>query len=261
MDIELICNTCDAELFANVRENSARPLPWLKLKGVHNGHACLVGGGPSLIDHLPALRQRIAHGQQVFALNGAAKFLNDQGIVPDGQIILDARPQNLDLIGRAHTHYFASQVNPALYEHPKARNVVLWHHAGEGIDAHLPDYDDSYTLIGGAPSVGLAALCLTYALGFRFMHLFGYDSSHRADEGHAFAQPQNDRDPLCKVTVDGETFTSSLTMAGQAEKFPELCDALIDHGCTITIESDGLIAAVVQETKRANLKQLLATEG
>ena len=90
MDVKLICNTPDEDLFGAVAINSRRDLPWVRSEGAREGHACLVGGGPSLADTLPSLERRIRLGQTVFALNGAAKYLNDHGIVPDHQVILDA---------------------------------------------------------------------------------------------------------------------------------------------------------------------------
>lgn len=241
MDFKLTCNTPDEVLFAHVRQNSAGPYPWVSQKGAHAGHVCLVGGGPSLADNLASLRARIRHGQQVFALNGACRFLNEHEIVPDAQIVMDARPGQLGLLGKAHAHYLASQVDPELFE--AVKSPILWHHAAEGMDEVVP-VDRTHALIGGSPSVGLAAMCLAYALGYRNIHLYGYDSSHKDGAGHAYAQAD---DPLCKVELGGKTFVSTLTMAGQADNFPNLCASLNEAGCTITYDGAGLMAEVVYQ--------------
>ena len=249
MNIEITCNTDDAVLLANVQTNSRLPLRWVKSLPAHDGHAIIVGGGPSLSDYLPTIRKRIELGQKVFALNGAAKFLNRHGIIPDYQVMLDARPENIGLLGEAKEYLLASQCDPALVE--AVSPVTLWH-AIDGDDNKVPDedYDDSYALIGGGTVVGLSSMALVYTLGYRKLHLFGYDSSHRETEGHAYAQPLNAKDPVCKVTVGGKTFTSSLAMAAQAERFPDVCNNLIDAGCVITVDADGLIMAVVEEMRR-----------
>lgn len=248
MQIEITCNTEDAALLANVQENSRLPLRWVKSLPAHDGHAIIVGGGPSVSDYLPSIRQRIAHGQTVFALNGAARFLSQSGILADYQVMLDARPENIELLGPAKAHLLASQCHPSLFA--SVSNATLWHPCMEGVDELLPDYDDSYALIGGGTVVGLSAMALAYTLGYRNLHLYGYDSSHRESAGHAYAQPLNTGDPMCKVTLGGKTFTSSLAMAAQAERFPVLCNSLIDLGCTITVDGDGLIMAVVEEMRR-----------
>ena len=245
MDVKLTCNTPNEDLFGAVAINSRRDLPWVRSEGAREGHACLVGGGPSLADTLPSLERRIRLGQTVFALNGAAKYLNDHGIVPDHQVILDARPENAHLIGRARNYLLASQVHPNVFDAVPAKHTMLWHHATEGITSHVPDLDEFY--IGGSHSVGLASMCLVYAMGYRNLHLYGYDSSHRATTGHAYAQ-QNDG--VYEYAFNGKTFLTTLTMASQAELFPEIADALIDAGCIITVDGDGLIREVVAAMKQ-----------
>jgi hypothetical protein len=247
MDIQILCNTPDEELFANVRANSAACQKWVKSSWAHDKHAVIVGGGPSIHEYLPSILKRYEHGQTIFALNGAARFLNLNGLIPDYQVILDARPDNVDLVATADDYLFASQCDPALFE--AVDNVTLWHPCVEGLDEELPDYDDEYALIGGGTTVGLSAMCLAYAMGYRTLHLYGYDSSHRNTMGHAYSQNLNNKDILCKVTMGGRVFTSSLTMARQAELFPEVCNNLIDLGCLITVDGDGLIMAVMDEMR------------
>lgn len=250
MDIQILCNTDDDTLFAHIEANSRIYPHWLGMSEAHDGHAVIVGGGPSLPDHLESIRKRHELGQKIFALNGAAKFLNIHGIKPDYQVILDARADNTNLVHNAKQHLIASQVHPhvlAMIDKP-----VLWHPAIEDIEKHLPEHDADYALIGGGTTVGLSAMCLAYTMGYRKLHLYGYDSSHRGPMGHAYKQPQNAGDIMCKVTIGGKIFNSSLTMARQAELFPEVCNNLIDLGCIITVDSDGLIMAVMEEMRRAS---------
>lgn len=245
MQIEIICNTPDEVLFHNISTNSLTHDKWVRKEAAHDGHAVIVGGGPSLIDTLPLIRKRYELGQQIFALNGAASFLNDHGITPDYQVILDAREETADLVDNAHAHLVASQCHPSvLAELPDA---ILWHPVIDNICDNIPDHNDSYALVGGGTTVGLSSMALAYTLGFRKLHLFGFDSSHRDTYGHAYRQKMNDRDVLCKVTHGDRVFTSSLAMARQAEIFPQVCNNLVDLGCIITVDGDGLIRAVVDD--------------
>lgn len=82
MQIELICNTDDSALFSNVSVNSRAQKKRVKEVPAHDGHAVIVGGGPSLTEFLPTIRKRQELGQKVFALNGSARFLNANGIIP-----------------------------------------------------------------------------------------------------------------------------------------------------------------------------------
>lgn len=258
MDIEITCNTDDEALFANVRENAGAVARWLQEIPAHDGHAVIVGGGPSVAEFLPSILKRRQYGQTIFALNGAARFLNANGVVPDYQVLLDARPDNIDLLAAADEYLIASQCDPAVVD--AVGDPILWHPAMDNIVEHLPAHSDSYVLVGGGTTVGLSAMCLAYAMGYRCLHLYGFDSSHRDAMGHAYQQPMNDRDILCKVTLGGKTFTSSLTMARQAELFPHVCNNLIDLGCTITVDGDGLIMEVMNQMRLNAAKEMTEAE-
>jgi SAM-dependent methyltransferase len=241
MQIETTVNVSDDVLFGNIFNNARLPLKWVKELSNHDDHAVIVGGGESVKDWIEEIKWRQSIGQTVFALNNAAKFLESHGIIPDHQILLDARESNISFVNHANHHYIASQCHPSLFE--TAENVTLWHQHYpdnmERFDASLPEYDDDYALIGGGTTVGLSALSLCYTLGYRTLHLYGYDSSYN-ENLHAY--PQSDPQAVnCEVTVAGKKFKSTLAMAQQAELFPKMSDLLLDLGCLITIRGEGLL--------------------
>lgn len=242
MEIETVCNTSDDVLFANVETNSKRAIPWVRSVEAHEGQAVLVGGGPSAADWLDEIRWRKSIGQTIFAMNAAAKFLAENGIEADFQVIVDARDHNLAFLGHAKHHLLASQVHPSLFD--AAKGVTLWHQEYpqdmERFDACLPENRPAHTLIGGGTTVGLSAMVLAYALGYRKLHLYGFDSSYRDEATHVYKQADPQRVD-CVATVGGKKFRTSLAMAKQAELFPQLSDSLIDLGCIITIRGDGLL--------------------
>jgi SAM-dependent methyltransferase len=240
LPVHLICNTSDEVIYSNIRANSALPgKKWIKLEEAHDGIAVLCGSGPSLADTLDDIRALAAKGAKVFAMNGAAKFLADNGILPNYQVMIDARIETAELIGPAKEHLFASQVDPECFRRvPDAR---LWHLQVGNIENEFPEYSDDYCLIGGAASVGNTATCLAYAMGYRNLQIFGYDSSHRDGKGHAFRQPLNDGDPCASVRFNGKDYIASLTMKLQAEKFQETSKALKDMGCRIEVHGSGLL--------------------
>lgn len=239
LPIQVVCNTSSDLIKENIHINSRLKADWLRLEDAHDGVAVLCGSGPSLKADLHRLWKMQADGAKIFAMNGAAQYLYDHGITPDYQCILDAREETATLIGPAKEHLFASQVHPTCFtKQPSAR---LWHLQVEGIDEELPEYDRSYCLIGGAASVGNTATCLAYAMGYRDLQIFGYDSSHHDGSGHAFHQAMNDGDPCASVRFNGKDYICSLTMKLQAEKFQETSHALMAEGCKITVHGFGLL--------------------
>lgn len=251
----IACNTGDVGLFSNVESACARGLPDLEAILDTKPPAIIVGGGPSLASTLESIRQMQLHGGVVFALNNAAKYLVENGIPVDYQIILDARSTNVAFLEKAWAKQLllASQCHPSLFD--KAQELsyptILWHPVIEGIVNHIPK--KSPLLIGGGLTVGLSGMCVIYTLGYRQMHLFGYDSCHSEELHHAYSQPENDVDELTTVAVDGRVFKCTVTMAAQANSFQKVSEMLADLDCEIHVYGDGLIphiARCMTEEKR-----------
>jgi hypothetical protein len=243
LPVHVICNTPEDDLHRNIKANSARPRQmmrrWVKSEDPHHGVAVLVGSGPSMADNLDAIRQHLADGATIFAMNGAAAFLASRGIMPDYQVMIDPREETKQLVGPALDHLIASQCHPSIFEAvPHAR---LYHLQIEGIDDDLPTYPHPFALVGGAASVGNTSTVLAYVLGYRELHLYGYDSSHRDTQSHAFRQPMNVGEPNCVVMWNGKTYRTSLTMKLQAEKAQDTLRLLEAEGVKVFVHGTGLL--------------------
>ena len=240
---KLVCNTTDEMLLANIRANSSTDREWLAIQPENELTAILCGSGASLADNLDEIKRLQKDFGIVFAMNGASKFLNDNGIIPSYQVIVDARPQTASLVDtKAWKHLFASQVDPKCFE--LMPDAILWHQEIGDITNGLPEYHKDYALIGGGVSVGISAMCIAYTMGFRKIKCFGYDSSHRDNESHAFRQAMNDMEPLTTIRSNGKTYLCSFTMKQQAHKFQETAKALMDAGCKIDVIGDGLLPSI-----------------
>ena len=247
--VTLTCNTSDELLIANIKANSTVDKEWLAIEPENDRKAILVGSGPSLADNLDKIKELAEDGTAtIFAMNGAAKFLVENGIIPYYQVIVDAREKTADLIEpKAWKHLFASQVDPKCFQ--IVPDAILWHQEIGNIVDYLPEYGKDYALIGGASAVGNSALCVAYTLGYRKMYCFGYDSSHRGVEGHAFDQPMNAEEPLTSVRFQGKEYVCSYTMKSQAHKFQYTAKELQNYGCTIEVFGDGLLPAIWNSPK------------
>jgi len=239
LPIHVICNTDDEVINDNIRINSRRPGKWQQLEAEHYRKAILCGSGPSLADNVNKIRQWQEEGGVVFAMNGAAKFLFERGVLADYQVMIDAREETADLVGPAKQHLIASQCHPKCFE--KAPNAIVWHLQIEGIDELLPEYKDDYCLIGGAASVGNTATCLAYAMGYRQLEIYGYDSSNKGESSHSFHQKMNDGEPMASVRFGGKDYICSLTMKLQAEKFMDTARILMSYGVKINVHGYGLL--------------------
>jgi hypothetical protein len=257
MPVLVVCNTPDEEIERNIRVNSERSLPWLRMHPKHDQVAIMVGGGPSLVSHLYDILRWQEQGAVIFAMNGASQFLRNYGIVVDYQVIADAKPETASLVdpGASH-HLIASQCDPATVE--ATARTTLWHLTSEeDMERMFPPERvaaGGYALIGGGVTVGNSALCAAYTLGYRTFEIYGYDSSHQGDASHAYEQHMNKFLPTVDVEWGGKTYKSSLAMKIQAERFQMTGKALINEGCTLRVHGDGLLPAM-WNSKPENLSE------
>lgn len=245
-------NMPSALALANVDINSARDLPWVVPAEAHDRVAVIVGGGPSLKNDLPIIRGHMFAGHEVVALNNAANFLNQHDIVPDVQFILDPRPENIRFVKDmpAKGYILASQCDPSLFDYLNGKSITVLQPAIEGIYDHIPK---TATVVSCGKTAGHAILNASFALGYREVHLYGYDSSD-ADDGNAHAYDQHETDPekqRVEVMVAGKRFRSSYAMYVQAQMFESLALMLSDLGMIIHVHGDGLLPTIAREMTKA----------
>lgn len=241
--VTLLCNTDDAVRKHNIAVNSRQQLPWLNAVPAHCGVAVLCGSGPSIRDHANEIAELKEHGATVFALNGAALWLNELGLVPDYQVMIDARRENMSLLGDAHHYLMASQCHPDVVDE-EPFDTTLVHMLWEHLDECLPDdeCERDYTVVGCGASVGIVATFIAYAMGYRKLELYGYDSSHKTlAESHVRRQEMNDGEPCAQVVFGGKTYLASLVMKQQAEQFATVRHALNELGVSVNVHGTGLL--------------------
>jgi len=252
-------NTPDDVIFHQIDINSARALSWIEPREAHDGVAVIVGGGPSLKKSIAMLQGHANVGHTIFALNNTANFLNQHNIRPNVQLIVDPRPENLSFVKDrpASSYILSSQCHPSLFDALEGEAIAVLQLAIEGIYNHIPK---TATVVSGTTTAGLYALNTIYTLGYREIHLYGYDSSD-ADDGEAHAYPQNETDPEKKrleVWVAGKRFRSSFAMYKQAEKFQGIAQMLADAGATIHVHGDGLLPTIAHEMTKGESHGLQA---
>jgi SAM-dependent methyltransferase len=242
--VHLVCNTPDEILIANIKANSALKREWIAQVPAHDGVALICGSGPSLGDDLGMIDELHSKGGTIFAMNGAASFLAGKGFWADYQVIADAREQTATLIGPARNHIFASQVHPALFAKETDAKLVQVNFYEDHTE-FLKLIEDvgpaDFALIGSHGSVGNVSLALVYAMGFRNIHVFGFDSSFRDEAGHAFSQPMNVTEPVCQVEYAGKKYQCTFTMKSQADVFPRLAYELEQMGARFTVHGSGFL--------------------
>ena len=250
-------NTMIETILDQVKINSERDVKWLKPSEKPPKHVCIVGGGPSLKDDLQGLKLRKRLGHEIWALNGTHDYLIDNGIVPDAHIIMDARPENVKFLKRPHKrveYRLCSRVHPTLFDAVEGYNVVLWHSYDEGTTEYLQEHhpEKPWATFTGGGTVALRSMVMAQALGFKFIHLYGLDSSYSEGENHAYEQTMNDGEKVDQIFVGNKEFTAARWMARQTTDFQVQYKQLTEAGIKVSVHGRGLLPYVCKlmgETK------------
>lgn len=243
-------NTDMATVRRNAAANIANADPVAWPIPAHDRVAMIAAGGPSLGRWLPTLQLERAKasfgaGADLWALNGVHDYLIDRGIIPDAMVMLDSRsacPETFLSKPHPDVHYMiATQCDPASFDRLKGYRVSRWTGWAWGIE----EFDDH--IIGGGATVGLKAIALAYAMGYRKFKLFGYDASYEGEADHAYPQPLNANDLRVDVVLRGRKFVAARWMAKQVVEFLGMASTLIaDPAVSIDICGDGLLPYAAQ---------------
>lgn len=243
--IKLEANTETEVAISHIMVNCGKRQEYLTLREPHEGVAVIVGSGPSAENELPTIRAMAEGGAAVFGLNGAVRWLEERGIVPRMGMLLDMRRGNWRFVdGTAPTDgwIMASHCHPSVIA--TANKATLYHHAFPAYHPHLPK---GAMVVGGGPTIGISAMYLACVLGFRTMHLFGYDSSFQGEQTHLLAQPMTDQEAQrFEVHVGAQAFQTNAAMYAQASAFEEACRVLQEGmpDLAIAVHGDGLLPAI-----------------
>ena len=199
------------QVLANVADALTHGYDELASSDPHERLAVICGGGPSLTDQRFQIAALQGGGAMVFSTNQADAHLRVAGITANFHVMLDARRQLAEWVNPGGAKLYASICDPTVLARGAAAGKLgIWHPITDGIETIAPA---GAMLIGGGSTVGLRAMALAFAMGFRRLALFGFDSCYQGDVHHAYAQPLNDGEKVLDCIVAGKRFKAAPWMA------------------------------------------------
>jgi uncharacterized Rossmann fold enzyme len=251
LNVEVVYNVPESYLYDNIRYSLELPLEILcdQYMIPKDDDLLIIGGAPSLKDNLGEIALRQKGGAKIWALNNTFHYLCEHGIEPDVHLMLDSRPGNIDFVPEKTDALmlYATQCHPLVFKKAvKAGKVVLWCPSVFKILEILNDKKKIAAVIQGGSTVGLKAIALSYLFGFKNIHLYGYDSSYRQGENHAYKQKLNDGENMMEITFNDKNFACAAWMATQAKEFRESLPNFIKMGLAIHVHGDGLLPYMAQ---------------
>lgn len=246
--LDAICNTNKETLLSNIRHAKMLPHLWFDTAiSSHDRPVCIVGGSPSLKQAVPALKTWQQQGAEIWATNGAANYLIEQGLTPNVLVVLDARPENVAFVKHAPStirYLIASHCDPSVFAELQDRDVTIFHcHIDGALDLLRDEQARPVHLLGGYTTVGIKAAHLAELSGARTIHLYGMDSCFMEEGHHAYVQTWNDKDVRVVAVYGNRTFSCAPWMVGQAEDFISFVQRFTG---LVTVDGPGLLAHIAQ---------------
>lgn len=254
-----ILNLSEQKCIENVKINLARELDQVIPHSPSDVEVVILGGSPTLGDHLDEIRNLRAAGAKIVTLNGAYNWALENDLAPVTQIIVDARPHNIRFVEPVREdclYLIASQCDPGVFDRLPRHKTLIWHTTAEMFKDQLDAaYDNWYGIFGGS-TVLLRAIPLLRMLGFSKFHMFGCDSCLVDAKHHLYSQPENDKDLPIPINLGGRTFQCHAWMASQANEFMDLITVFGDE-VQLEIYGDGLLSHILKTGAKINDEELM----
>lgn len=241
-------NESEAQILENVKVNCAAGWQQIVPHEANDMEVMLVGGGPSLAEHLPMIRQMRIDGVKLVTFNGTYNWCLEHGLTPSAQVMVDARAFNARFtkpVVDGCKYLISSQCHPSVLEGLPKDRTYLWHTCWNELDLILKENYGSWFPVPGGPTGMLRSMFLLGMLGFKRFHLIGCDSCLVNDAHHAYTQAENDGAPVVPVTVGDRIFHCHPWMIGQAQSFMETMRFLKDE-IEVEVYGDGLLAYILR---------------
>lgn len=235
--------------WAQVESAMARVRTRIDLAPVHNRTALLACYGPSLASTMDILKREMSNPDvDIVSVSGAHDFLLSRDIWPRYHIECDPRPHKALNISSHHPavqYLIASCVHPDFFDRIEGADIKLWHISSQDHVAKLIACGENHHhIISGGGSVGLRAIPLLYALGYRSISIFGMDCSY-SETGEKWAgKHAGKKEDAVECRCGNRTFLTSPVLMTYATGFFETCQKAQD--ISIRLYGDGLLQAMVR---------------
>ena len=241
----------------NILTNAKRIPSTIKRCKWNDEEVAIVSAGPSLKKNLEHIRQLQNRNVRIVCVKHSHNTLLENNIQPWGCTILDPRPFNeksthgfvrKELLAEPHPrviYFVATMSNPDVVTHllDKKAKVVAWDaycNAIEGWDA----FKDKLLITGGT-CAGMRSIGLLHTLGFRTMHLYGFDSCIEGEPEDKDELAEDGRKKWLKVSVGEENkpYWTTGELLAQAQDFEKLMQRE-EVDLDIHVHGDGLVKAL-----------------
>jgi len=224
-------------IYRNVGHTHQLGLPFLRQEATHDRPLAVVGGGPSILGEIEALR---AWPGNILAINGVCGWLRERDI-PSAFFSVDPHPIVAQWAQGANAAILCSRCDPAVFE--------ALRHAVVGIFDLARDNPEHSGIISGTSSA-TTALHIACLGGYQSITFFGCESSY-TEATHAYLDEQ--RAEWMRVACGGEIYLTAPDFYVQAV---ELAPIIRQASPKIAERSGGLLRALIEQSDEHDIVEI-----
>ena len=264
--IKAKCIAGPEQRIEHIKSALARGLEEFGMSPAHGSEVAVVGSGPSVKHQIKRIRKMMARGVMILAVKGAHDFLIENKIVPHAALAVDPQPHIVkcfrkklpDNGQRRPVYLIASQCCPEVFDYFPDQRVILWHLLATSTHKLL----DGHFQIGGGSTSGSRGIVLAWCMGFRKIHLFGFDSCLEGKGTSKLRKVTGDRyggekEQILELVCEGRRFWSDPAMSAQANEIQDVLHML--EGAQIKAWGKGLIQTIIESNSKKGMEGYYVT--
>lgn len=178
-----VCKFTKKLLYDNMRRNFALKPPDIHaIRETCSGPIAVVGGGPSIDDHIDELRELKDRGVPVIAIARMYPWCLEHDIVPDYVVSLDCAEEQEKGFATIHpdtTHFMAAVTRPEVVERVMQSGALCYlFDSRDDRKIKTMRRDAGYhvaTVINSGGTVVITCFAVAFTLGYTDLHIFGFD--------------------------------------------------------------------------------------
>jgi hypothetical protein len=179
--------------------------------------------------------------EDVFTVSGAHRFMIDHGVIPQVHIDCDPRPHKALQIGQPHEnveYWLASCISPFYLDRLEGHEVKLWHSYNGTASRIAFQIDPDQKNGGWGGSIGLRAMSILYARGYREFEITAWIAPLRTGKPMLAPTKVRRRNSYpCNATTDGSRTSAVFVL--YARFFHKQLSMMPD--AIINLHGDGLL--------------------
>jgi len=243
------CKFGETEMLDNLKTNLALHWPnFADIQKTRSGGVVIVGAGPTVDGQVSKIKELVDNGNALIVIERMYPWCSTVGLKPDYVVALDASEN----VGDGFTHIQPDTVHLICGTiHPKILSLLdkykkyIW----SGSSGHNPDASalwrengyNTLVVVSTGGTVVLGSMYLALILGFRNIHLFGFDlmvSPSGSEYARGVAGESVPRNYV-EVVVGGKDVTTCTPYLAFAQQFFDMCETARQWGMLESIDVYG----------------------